>query len=179
MEPKCEFCPLYDKFRCKTPEQAAGCSHYRKDEEVTRQERWDKQYMQIARNWAELKSKDPSTKVGAIVVDQYNNIVGMGYNGFPKGVLDLEERYNDRQTKYQFVVHAEANAIITGGHQCRGATLYNWPLFSCNECAKLVIQSGIVRVVSPKPNEERWLSSYDVALKMYEEAGVKVTFYNV
>lgn len=101
-------------------------------------------------------------------------VVGMGYNGFPRGVDDHPDRYANRELKYSLVVHAEPNAILEAGKECRGATLYVWPMFTCNECAKLVIQSGIKKVCAPKQRMNRWGGSMDIALMMYEEAGVEV-----
>lgn len=138
-------------------------------------EKWDKRFIELAEHVAGW-SRDPSTKVGAVIVDVNKNIVGLGYNGFPRGVSDADERYQDRPTKYSMVVHAEANAIINANKSVRDCTIYVWPLFSCNECAKLIIQSGITRVVSPKPDSARWQSSYDTSKLMYDEAGLEVDF---
>lgn len=134
-------------------------------------DKWDLDFLKLAKFWGELKSKDPSTKVGAIVT-RSRHILGMGYNGFPKGVKDTLERLNDRPTKYALVVHAELNAILDCGVKPIGGTIYIWPLFSCANCAKAVIQSGIIRVVTPEPNTERWQSEYDTAMLMYHEAGI-------
>jgi dCMP deaminase len=126
-------------------------------------------------------SRDPSTQVGAIISDPRHVVVGLGFNGFPRGVHDNEERYNDREQKYAMVVHAEANAILMAGDRCKGATLYVYPSFVlppiCNECAKIVIQSGIREVVGyePDPNEERakrWAKSIGISQTMCKEAGV-------
>ena len=78
-----------------------------------RQEKWDRRYLDIAKSVSQW-SKDPSTKVGAVLVRD-NRIVSVGYNGFPEGVDDSEERYNNRELKYDLVVHAEVNAIISAG----------------------------------------------------------------
>jgi dCMP deaminase len=138
-------------------------------------QKWDKRFMDLAAHVATW-SKDPSTQVGAVIVDDRKNIVGIGYNGFARGVEDSEERYNDRPVKYSMVVHAEANAIINANKSVVGCTIYSYPLFTCNECAKLIINSGIVKVVSPlsAAKAERWQSAYDTSLTMYEEAGVQV-----
>lgn len=105
----------------------------------------------------------------------------IGYNGFPMGVKDLPERWNDRETKYKLVVHAEANAIRKAGWMAKGATLYVWPSFSlppvCNECAKLVIQAGIKEIVGYEPDlndprVQRWMESISISKMMCEEAGV-------
>lgn len=136
--------------------------------------KWDARFIELAKHVASW-SKDPSTQVGAVIVDPKTNIVlGLGYNGFPRGVHDDEVRYANRELKYTLVVHAEVNAILTAGQSVKGATIYIWPLFTCNECAKLIIQSGIIKVVSPEPEKSRWSASYDTATLMYDEAGVEV-----
>lgn len=145
-----------------------------------RQERWDRDYLHLAKFWAELKSKDPSTKVGSVLVSEDGRREYLGYNGFPRGVEDTPERYNERETKYKLVVHAEANVILKAGLDARGGTIYGWPLFTCNECAKLVIQSGIKRVVSIIKKDDkaaRWQSAYEISEMMYNEANVEWILY--
>ena len=147
---------------------------------TTQNPKWDRRFLELAKHISTY-SKDPSTKVGAIIVDDNHLVVGMGYNGFPRGVEDTEERLNDREQKYAMVVHAEANAILMAGGRCKGTTLYVYPSFVlppiCNECAKLVIQSGIREVVGYEPdlNDERakrWAKSIGVSQQMCKEAGV-------
>ena len=111
---------------------------------------WDEYFMGVALLAAQ-RSKDPSTQVGACIVDANNRILSTGYNGFPKGCSDDEFPWNRDdtlgETKYPFVVHAELNAILNAsGKSLAGATLYV-ALFPCNECAKAIIQSGIAEVV--------------------------------
>jgi dCMP deaminase len=110
---------------------------------------WDEYFMGVAMLSA-LRSKDPSTKVGACIVNQKKRIVGIGYNGFPCGCDDDEfpwERSGDLlDTKYPYVVHAEPNAILNSTSDLTNSTLYV-TLFPCNECAKLIIQSGIKEIV--------------------------------
>ena len=120
-------------------------------------------------------SKDPSTCVGAVIVDSKRRVVGMGYNGFPRGVKDHRSRYNERETKYQFVVHAELNAILNTLNQreLHGADLY-CTMFPCNECAKAIIQVGIVRVLAPIKENDRWQVLQGISHVMFDEAGVKV-----
>lgn len=98
----------------------------------------------------------------------------MGYNGFPRGVHDHEDRYANRELKYSLVVHADANAVLDAGKEARGCTMFVWPMFTCNECAKLIIQAGIKKVVAPRKEVARWSASMDTALMMYQEAGVEV-----
>jgi len=139
--------------------------------------KWDLRYLRLARFWAAQCSKDPSTKVGAVLVSADDKREYLGYNGFPRGVNDDPVRYADRELKYKLVVHAEINAVLKAGKDAVGANLYVYPLFSCSECAKIVIQAGIARIVAPRPAEERWQSSYDTALMLYKEAHVEVEFY--
>lgn len=149
---------------------------------MIRSEKWDKRFIEAARHFSSW-SKDPSTKVGAVIVNPTMEIVGTGYNGFPRGVEDRKDRLNDRTTKYALVVHAELNAIIQAGHRARGGTIYVWPPFGCPpccaSCAKAIIQSGIVRVVgySPDAPVERWTEDLAVARGMLEEAGIEMTFW--
>jgi len=111
---------------------------------------WDEYFMGIALLSAQ-RSKDPSTQVGACIVNKRNKIVGAGYNGLPAGCNDDEFPWhregNMLETKYPYVCHAELNAILNNIgidlHNCR---LYT-TLFPCNECAKAIVQSGITEVV--------------------------------
>lgn len=145
-------------------------------------EKWDKRFIEAARH-VSTWSKDPSTKVGAVIVSPIGTIVGTGYNGFPRGVADTDERLNDRPTKYKLVVHAELNAVIQAGHQASGGTIYIWPPFGqppcCTECAKAIIQAGIVRVVGYTPEEtvERWSEDLDFARTLLTEAGVTTDYW--
>ncbi|NOX71404.1 MAG: dCMP deaminase family protein [Candidatus Micrarchaeota archaeon] len=135
---------------------------------------WDEYFMGIALLSAQ-RSKDPNTQVGACIVKD-KKIVGIGYNGFPMGCSDDElpwerEAENINDTKYPYVVHAEANAIMNSTKDLHGATLYV-ALFPCNECAKLIIQAGIREIVflSDKYAETDAVKASKRMLKM---AGVK------
>ena len=97
------------------------------------------------------RSKDPSTQVGACIVNDKNKIVGAGYNGLPIGCDDNEFPWDKQgdflQTKYPYICHAELNAILNNiGMELRGCKIYT-ALFPCNECAKAIIQSGIAEVI--------------------------------
>lgn len=134
---------------------------------------WDQRFLDLAKHIAGW-SKDPSTKVGAVIVDDLRRVVAHGYNGFPRGVDDSPERYADRPTKYAHVVHAELNAILNARGSVEDCTVYitHQP---CAECAKAIIQAGIYRVVvSPASGIDRWADSQMVAWAMLEEAGVEV-----
>lgn len=139
---------------------------------------WGRRFMEMAwlvAGW----SKDPSTKVGAVIVDSKRRVLGHGYNGFPRGVDDCPDRYADREQKYPRVVHGEMNAILNSGDlgQLSGSTLYV-TMPPCCECAKAIIQVGISKVVLPRSvdvgNIGRWSTSTAVAFSMFNEAGVIV-----
>lgn len=134
--------------------------------------KWDCRFLEMARLVASW-SKDPSTQTGAVVVDANRRVVSVGYNGFARGVLDLPERYADRETKYKMVVHCERNAIIFAKRDLSGCTLYTWPFMSCSVCAGMVINAGIVRCVAPVLPEhlrERWAEDIDLSRRMFLEA---------
>lgn len=132
---------------------------------------------------ASEKSKDPSTKIGAVLV-RGDNIVSIGYNGFPRGINDSPDRLNDREEKYFYVVHAEANAILNAarnGIATKGATLYTSGM-PCNECAKAIIQAGVQTVYLhkqyPSLSHGKWSKSVSKAQEMFREAGVFVTQFD-
>ncbi len=138
---------------------------------------WDEYFMGVALLAAQ-RSKDPSTQVGACIVDSEKRILSTGYNGFPHGCSDDEFPWNRDEalgeTKYQFVVHAELNAILNAsGKSLAGSSLYVG-LFPCNECAKAIIQSGIKEVIylSDKYNGT---PSYEASRRMLSAAGVTLT----
>lgn len=142
---------------------------------------WDKKYLELAKYIATNWSKDPSGKVAAILVNYEIRQEFVGYNGFPEGVDDTQERYENRELKYLMVVHAEANALRKAGHWARNGTLYVYPSFAvppiCNECAKMAIQCGIKEIVgydidSETSNGKRWADRYQVSLTMLTEAGI-------
>jgi dCMP deaminase len=140
-----------------------------------RQNKWDIRFLQLAKFWGELCSKDPSTKVGAVITRDTMRIVSIGYNGFPIGVEDSVDRLNDREVKYAYTCHAEINAIISARCDLSACTMYVWPLLSCNDCAKAIIQAGITRIVYPaEDSNERWNKSHEYAISMYREASVSV-----
>ena len=136
---------------------------------------WDEYFMGVSL-LAAKRSKDPNTQVGACIVDNNNIILSTGYNGFPYGCSDdlyPWEREGD-DTKYNYVVHAELNAILNArGKDLKGAKLYV-DLFPCNECAKAIIQSGIAEVVYLY---DKYADSQSTiaSKKMLSSAGVKLT----
>jgi dCMP deaminase len=148
-----------------------------------RWKKWDLRFMRVAREISTW-SRDPSTKIGAVIVNDERRILATGYNGFPRGIEDTEERLNDREQKYPLIVHGEMNALLGAlysGVSVKDATLYVWGLPVCAECTKNVIQSGIKRVVITYPEHapEKWQTQWNNMSKpMYEEAGVSITYIN-
>ncbi|MDD4642522.1 MAG: dCMP deaminase family protein [Erysipelotrichaceae bacterium] len=110
---------------------------------------WDEYFMGLA-HLSAMRSKDPSTQVGACIVNASNRVVGIGYNGLPHGCDDdkfpWDREGSTLDTKYVYVVHAELNAILNSTTSLNGCTLYV-SLFPCNECAKAIVQAGIKKIV--------------------------------
>lgn len=168
-----------------------GFSEQSKGEDMKREDyiSWDEYFMGISK-LSGMRSKDPSTQVGACIVSEDNKILSMGYNGFPIGCSDDEfpwEREGEElNTKYPFVTHSELNAILNyRGGSLAGAKLYV-SLFPCNECAKAIIQAGIKTVIyendkyANMPNviaSKRMLSAAGVDYYQYERTGRKVELF--
>ena len=136
---------------------------------------WDEYFMSLA-HLSAVRSKDPSTQVGAVIVDSNNRVVGLGYNGFPRGCDDnkfpweREGEYLD--TKYAYVVHAELNAILNANKLIENCRLYV-SLFPCNECSKAIIQSGIKEIIY-ESDKYKDLDQFKASKKMLESAGIKL-----
>lgn len=142
--------------------------------------KWDFRFMQlcdVVAGW----SKDTSTKVGAVIIDNEKNIKSLGFNGFPRGVDDtVKERY-ERPQKYQWTEHAERNAVFNATRN--GTVLYNCILYlnqgiPCTGCARAIIQSGISTVKCRKKDyesgehEKRWKEEAEISKTLFKEAGV-------
>ena len=135
--------------------------------------KWDLRYMALARHVAQW-SKDPSTKVGAVLVGVDRKKIALGYNGFPKGVKDDPSRLENRETKYVFTQHAERNVLDNADFNTVGATLAV-TMHPCHECAKSIVSKGIFRVICPPaPDREPWKSSAKWTAEMFKEAGVEL-----
>lgn len=139
--------------------------------------KWHVRFMHLAAHVAKW-SKDPSTQVGCVLVDDDRKVVGMGYNGFPRGVADGADRYADRSIKYPMVVHAEANAVLNAVASTRGTIAYvtHHP---CADCMGLLIQAGVRSIITHQPDEglaERFCESFKITRTMAEESGVPITF---
>ena len=139
-------------------------------------DKWDHRFMQMARLVSTF-SKDPSTGVGCVIVDDRQRIVSTGFNGLPRSVIDSPERLNNRELRLSLTLHAEQNAVLFAERPILGTTCYVWPLPPCSRCAALLIQAGVSRVVAPEPGSqlaERWGESIELAVMALREAGVQV-----
>ena len=139
--------------------------------------KWDVRFLLLAQHISSW-SKDPSTKVGCVVVGADREIRSTGFNGFPRGIDDSIERLEDREEKYPLICHAEENAIMHAarvGVSLKGCTAYvTWPPWT--RCARSLIQAGVVEVVYAGSNNvpERWKDDFTRSTNMMKEAGVKL-----
>tara|TARA_Y100000592_G_scaffold77909_1_gene122319 strand:+ start:1517 stop:1984 length:468 start_codon:yes stop_codon:yes gene_type:complete len=136
--------------------------------------KWDARWLEMA-GIVSTWSKDPSTQIGAIAVKD-KRLISTGYNGFPRGIQDLDDRWNNREEKYKYVVHAEMNCIYNANYHnqsLKGSTMYIVGLPVCHECAKGIIQAGVIRVVAEfKDAPLKWARSTEITEKMFKEAGI-------
>ena len=140
-----------------------------------------RKFFNLAEYQANLFSKDPNTKVGAIFLAPNSlQTLSFGYNGFPRNIDETKQTRWKRPTKYYYVSHAEANAIANAGRH--GTPLENSiavvTLFPCTSCAKLMIQVGISTLVTKKPDLScaRWGTEFKYSLEMFKEAGIQMMY---
>lgn len=136
---------------------------------------WDLRFLELSKlvsTW----SKDPSTKVGAVITDANNRIISIGYNGFPQGVVD-DSRLDNRDTKYKMIVHGEMNAILFANKSLDNCTLYTYPFMPCPRCSSMIIQTGIKRVVSYKNTVDRWEEEFKLSRSLFNEANIEYYEY--
>ena len=130
------------------------------------------------------KSKDESTQIGAIIVGKDHEIVSTGYNSFPRGIVDNLKGRQERPEKYYWFEHAERNAIYNAariGVSTKGTTMYLSCGVPCADCARGIINAGITRIFCERQNITKgniWPDSYERSWEMFDEAGVKVCFYD-
>lgn len=145
-----------------------------------RTEKWDIRFLNLCKHVAQW-SKDPSTKCGSVIVRDSNKVVSLGYNGYASGVDD-DDSLHIREQKYAKVLHAEANALLLAKRDISGMTLYCWPFPPCSNCAALIIQSGIERVVTVATRDkelmDRWSKSNRISLEMFRNAEVEFALYS-
>jgi len=139
---------------------------------------WDECFMRMA-NVIALRSKDPSTQGGSVLVDQNNVVVGLGYNGFPRGIdnnkFPWEREGSFLETKYAYVCHSEENAVYNANNTTRECKVYT-TLFPCNECAKTLIQNGIVEIVY-ESDKYHDVDAFVASRRMFDAAGIKYRQY--
>ncbi len=145
---------------------------------LERRIRWDKRFLDLAKfisGW----SKDPSTKVGAVIVDPFERIVSVGFNGLPRHVQDYPDRLQDRAQKYEMVVHGDINAILFARRDLVGCTMYTHPCLPCSRCAAVIAQSGISRVVSLVNTDEALAERLNHRLTdaTFIESNIRVQLY--
>lgn len=142
---------------------------------------WDKRFMDLAEYYASW-SKDRSTGVGAVIVNDENTELVKGYNGFPRGANDDDDERHKKPTKYVWSEHAERNAIYKAareGISTKGCKIYvNY--FPCVDCTRAIIQAGIKTLIAPAPDltHEKWGASWRTAIDMLHECGVDIVYYN-
>ena len=137
---------------------------------------WNRRFLELA-SFISKWSKDPSTKVGAVIVDCNRRIISTGYNGFPIGVSDDQERLENRDFKYKAILHAEENAIMFAKKDLSRCSLYVSSLPPCSHCASLIIQSGIKNVYTWEQEiPERWQESINITKTMFKESGVSLNY---
>lgn len=146
---------------------------------LTLSNNWDTRFLDLAEHISEW-SKDPSKKIGAVAVGAQRQILAQGYNGFPRGIDDTTDRYDNREEKYKLVVHAEMNVIYNAsynGVSLNGSTLYVHGLPVCSDCAKGIIQVGVKNVIMRKAKTpDVWLESWKRTETMFKESGVYYGF---
>jgi len=140
---------------------------------------WNEYFMGIAYLSAQ-RSKDPVTQVGACIVDETNRIKSIGYNGFPNRISDEDLPWSKDgsylENKYAYVCHAELNAILNNLQNLNNCSIFI-TLFPCNECAKLIIQSGIIKVIYAE-NKYQDSDSVKASMKMLELANIEIEKYS-
>lgn len=140
---------------------------------MSRGDKWDLRFLDMARlvgSW----SRDPSTKVGAVITDKQKRIISVGFNGFPQPMPDVASFYSDREEKLSRIVHAEINALIFARGIPEGATLYTYPLMPCERCVVQLLQAGIRRFVAPMASAEhveRWGKAFMKTRQYVRECG--------
>lgn len=148
-------------------------------------ERWDRHFLDLALAHAKM-SKDPSTRVGAVIVGPDKEVLSAGFNGFPRGIADTEERLHNRETKLRLMVHAEMNAVLAAarnGIRVKGCTMYLaatddsgqvWGGPPCTRCTVETIQAGIFEIVSfpIKTAPSRWHEDLEYARQLINEVGI-------
>ncbi len=140
---------------------------------------WDRRFIELAKHIGKW-SKDRSRQVGCVVVDSKKVVRALGYNGFPRGLDDNDDTRHVRPEKYLWTEHAERNAIYQAartGNSVDGCTMYlAW--FPCVDCARAIVQAGIVELVATRPDlsDAQWGHDFSVSTRLLEEAGIRLRY---
>lgn len=127
-----------------------------------------------------VPSRDPSTKVGSVIIGTDNQILSSGFNGFPRGIKDTKERYENRDTKMDMIVHSEMSSIANAcrtGVSLKGSTIYVYGLPVCSNCANMLIQIGIKEAISIGEVKDRWRESTIKTFEKFSEVNIPYTHY--
>lgn len=144
--------------------------------------KWDRRFLRLAKE-VSTWSRDPSTQVGAVAISPEGRIISTGYNGLPRGIDDTDFRLNDRETKYGLTIHAEHNCVLNAnyhGVSLRNSTVYVSSLPCCSQCALVLVQVGVSRVVMDadayRSCTDKWKDSFKTTAALFDEAGVQYQF---
>jgi dCMP deaminase len=139
---------------------------------------WDKRFLELAKlvsTW----SKDPTTKVGCVLVRKNKTIASVGFNGLPQGIADTELRLQNRSLKHKLILHAEENALLFLNGREEGLTAYTWPVIPCSRCASFLIQARIQRVVSVLGAPSTSILDYAMTQSLFDEARIDIDLYEM
>jgi dCMP deaminase len=142
--------------------------------------KWDIRFLLLAKN-VSLWSKDPSTKVGAVIVRPDFTVASLGFNGFPKKMPDHKALYDNRDEKYSRIIHAEMNVLLHCNEPVKGYSLYS-SLLPCDRCLVHAAQAGITRFIAPQPSQdalERWESAFAKTRTYAAEMGLECVEYDM
>ena len=152
---------------------------FKKDSTFIENNKWDIRFLNLAKHISKW-SKDPSTKVGAVIVDKNNRVISVGYNGFAKSINDND--LQNRELKYEKTIHAEMNCLLFANTSLVGFKIYVYPLPPCARCMTMLIQAGISEIITCELKgdlKERWNDSYNIAFDMAKEANICVRFIDI
>lgn len=143
-------------------------------DEAMRPYKWANRFLNLCRMVASW-SKDPSTQVGAIAIGAAKQVVAEGYNGLPRGVKDIPERYSERPAKYDWIVHAEANLVAHAARSVLAGTTVYVTHCCCSQCAALLINAGVASVVIDATTRTNMPpEKFEIARQMFNESGVRL-----
>jgi len=137
---------------------------------------WDKLFLDLAERISR-KSKDPSTKVGAVITRD-NVLVSIGYNGFARQTSDRKDWLENRELKYRRIIHAEINSLIFAEQTLEDCTVYTYPFQPCAPCTSILIQAGVTRIVAPINDNPRWVADFAIAKETIDDAGIILDLFD-